>query len=112
MTQGFYTAISGMGAAQTKIDVIADNIANMNTVGFKESNVVFENLFSRTLTVGNAPFGNVGGKNPMQVGSGAQISSIIRNFTNGNYQTTGRDKDLLIQGSGFFSVQDPTEKLC
>ena len=70
MTQGFYTSISGMNTAQDKINVIADNIANMNTVAFKQSNVTFQNVFSRTISNGSSPLENIGGTNPMQVGFG------------------------------------------
>lgn len=106
MTQGFYTSISGMSTAQTKVDVIADNIANMNTTAFKQSNVTFQNLFSRTLSSGSGPLGSVGGKNPMQVGFGTKLSSITRNFTDGIFQSTGKSTDLYFEGKGYFSVLD------
>lgn len=104
MSQAFYTAIGGISASQKKIDVIADNIANMNTVAFKESNVYFENVFSRTLSMGSGPSSSQGGTNPMQIGLGVQLSSIDRNFANGTTQSTGRVSDLYIGGKGFFTV--------
>lgn len=111
MTQGFYTSISGMSTAQTKIDVIADNIANMNTTAFKQSNVTFQNLFSRTLSSGSGPLGSVGGKNPMQVGFGTKLASITRNFTDGIFQSTGKSSDLYFEGKGYFTVMDEHNQL-
>ncbi len=106
MTQGLYTAISGIKNFQSKMNVISDNVANMNTVGFKSSQVNFENLFSRTLSSGFAPLKDVGGTNPMQVGLGVTIGEISRNFSNGTVQTTGRSTDLNISGNGFFTLAD------
>lgn len=106
MSQGLFTAVSGITACQSKLDVISDNIANMNTVGFKSSQLNFENVFSRTLSAGSAPSGNLGGSNPIQLGLGVAIGEIGRNFTNGTVQTTGRSTDLNIQGQGFFTLQN------
>lgn len=106
MSQGLSAAISGIRINQSKIDVVSDNIANMNTVAFKSSLVNFENVFVKTLTSGTAPGANIGGTNPMQIGLGATISEITRNFSGGTVQTTGRPNDLNIQGSGFFTLQD------
>lgn len=106
MSQGLYVAASGIKACQSKVDVVADNIANINTVGFKSSQVTFENVFSRTLSSGSSPSENLGGSNPMQIGLGVTISDISRNFTGGTIQSTGRSSDLNIGGSGFFTVQN------
>ncbi len=106
MTQGLYTAISGIKNFQSKMNVISDNVANMNTVGFKSSQVNFENLFSRTLSSGFAPLSDIGGTNPMQVGLGVTIGEISRDFTNGTVQTTGKSTDLSISGNGFFTLAD------
>jgi len=107
MSQGLFIAVGGIKACQTKIDVISDNVSNMNTAGFKSSQVTFENVLARTLSSGSSPSGNVGGSNPMQIGLGVGISDISRNFTGGTVQTTGRSTDLNVQGNGFFSVQNP-----
>ena len=106
MSQGLFTAVSGITACQSKLDVISDNIANMNTVGFKSSQLNFENVFSRTLSAGSAPSGGTGGANPIQLGLGVAVGEIGRNFTNGTVQTTGRSTDLNIQGQGFFTLQN------
>ncbi len=105
MTQAFFTSIGGITAAQSKIDVVSDNIANMNTVAFKESQLTFQNVFSNTLTTGSAPTNSMGGSNPRQIGLGVTIGSISRNFKSGTIQTTGKNTDLNIQGGGFFTVQ-------
>ena len=98
MSQGFYTSISGIQASQQKIDVISDNIANINTVGFKESMVNFSDVYSRTLTLGSAPTKAMGGTNPQQIGLGTKTSSISKNFTIGANQSTGVLSDLYLDG--------------
>jgi flagellar hook protein FlgE len=106
MSQGFFTSVGGILAAQSKIDVIADNIANMNTTGFKESKITFENIYSKTFSSGTAPSSSSGGINPMQVGLGVQVAEVSKNFQSGTIQSTGRSDDLNIQGDGFFSLKD------
>ncbi len=106
MSQGLFTASSGIAANQARIDVIADNIANMNTVGFKSSQINFETVFSRQLSAGSPPTGNVGGINPREIGLGVTVSEIGKNFSSGSIQTTGRSTDLNIQGEGFFCVRN------
>lgn len=111
MTQAFYTAIGGMAAGQTKITVVADNIANMNTIGFKASNVNFSDVYYRTSSTGQAPTGQLGGINPKQIGIGVQTASITRDFTAGTTLTTGLNTDLCINGSSFFTVASPTVEI-
>jgi flagellar hook protein FlgE len=105
--QAFNTSMSGMNAAQTAITVVADNIANLNTWGFKESTVSFQDIWYNTTTGGSAPTANRGGTNGIQVGIGTTVSSITRNFEPSTINTTGRQSDLYIQGHGFFTVQAP-----
>lgn len=107
MSQAFYTAIGGISAAQSKISVVADNIANMNTTAFKSSNMQFENVYSKTISTGTSPSTVSGGTNPMQVGLGVTVSSISRNFTSGTVQSTGRNTDLNIKGNGYFTLDGP-----
>ena len=111
MTQAFYTAISGMSAGQTKVSVVADNIANMNTVGFKASKVNFSDIYYRTSSTGQAPTGGVGGTNPKQIGIGVQTASIARDFSAGTTLTTGLTTDLCINGNSFFTVASPTVEI-
>ncbi len=104
MSQALFTSITGMTTSQTKLDVIANNIANMNTTAFKSSNLTFSDLYSRTLSVGSSPSTSTGGINPMQVGLGVGFAGISTDFTNGSVQTTGNTNDLNIQGRGWFTV--------
>jgi flagellar hook protein FlgE len=101
-----YSSVAGVRANQTRLDVIANNIANMNTTAFKSGDVRFSALFSQTLNGGSAPGGGLGGTNPQQVGSGVMVSDISTNFAQGGTQFTGRNTDLQIAGNGFFSLID------
>lgn len=105
MSQSLYTAMGGISAAQSQINVISNNVANINTTAFKESQVVFQDLFSTTRTAGNAPTVTTGGKNPIQVGLGVQVGAIARNFDSGTWVSTGKTSDMMIQGNGFFTVR-------
>ncbi len=106
MTRGLYAAVSGIRGNQTSLDVIANNVANMNTIAFKSSDARFSALFSQTINGGSAPSGNLGGINPSQIGSGTQVSDISTNFNQGGAQFTGQNTDLLINGEGFFVLQE------
>lgn len=105
MSQGFYTAMSGITSSQQKIDVISDNIANINTVGFKESMINFSDVFTKTITLGSAPTRSLGGTNPMQIGLGTKVANISKNYASGTPQSTGVISDLYLDGQGFFCVQ-------
>ncbi len=100
------TAVTGLQSHQTKLDVIANNIANVNTVGYRSSRVLFQDLFSQMLRGGSAPVGNFGGSNPQQVGLGVRIASIDVNHQQGSLLSTGVSSDLAIQGNGFFVLSD------
>lgn len=113
MTQAFYNAISGINANQSQLVVVSDNIANMNTIGFKGSRVTFSDIYYNTLSSGSAPTRTMGGTNGKQIGAGVQIASIDKDFTNGTVNSTGITTDCNIQGNGFFVVQSATgEALC
>lgn len=111
MSQGFYTAISGITSSQQKIDVISDNIANINTVGFKESQINFSDVFAKTVTLGSAPTRSLGGTNPMQIGLGTKVASISKNFAGGTPQSTGVISDLYLDGQGFFCVEGANNEI-
>lgn len=111
MSQGFYTAISGIQSSQQKIDVISDNIANINTVGFKEAMINFSDVFAKTLTMGSAPTKAMGGQNPMQIGLGTKTANISKNFTCGANQSTGVLSDLYLDGQGFFCVEGSNSEI-
>src|SRR5215211_2747962 len=101
------TALTGLQAAETTIDVVGNNVANSNTVGFKESNVLFATQFLQTQSIGSAPSTSSGGTNPRQIGLGVSVAEIAPDFTQGTIQVSANPLDLAIQGDGFFMVQGP-----
>jgi len=103
-----YAAISGMKSQQIKLDVIANNVANLNTFGYKSSRVAFSDLLSQSLRAASAPQAGRGGTNPVQVGVGVQLASIDTIIIQGSIQTTGNLTDLAINGEGYFVVYDGT----
>ncbi|HEY8488235.1 MAG TPA: flagellar hook-basal body complex protein, partial [Thermaerobacter sp.] len=109
MMRSLYAGISGLQNHQLRMDVIGNNIANVNTVGFKASRVTFKELFNQTLRGASAPAGPArGGANPIQIGLGTALGGIDVIHQAGNPQVTGVATDLAIQGDGFFVVQDAT----
>ncbi len=111
MIRSMYSAVSGLRAHQTMMDVVGNNIANVNTNGFKKSNVVFQDILSQTLNGASAPRAGLGGTNAAQIGLGVQVNNIAQNFLQGALQTTGRDLDLSIQGDGFFNLEQDGQQL-
>jgi flagellar hook protein FlgE len=106
MLRSMFAAVSGLQAHQTFMDVVGNNIANVNTTGFKAGTVEFEDLLSQTLNGAGLPqSGTTGGTNPAQVGLGVRLAAIGTNFSQGAAQETGRSTDFAIQGDGFFVVQ-------
>jgi flagellar hook protein FlgE len=97
-----------MQAAETTIDVVGNNVANANTVGFKESNVLFATQFMQTQSIGSAPSASSGGTNPRQIGLGVKVSEIAPDFTQGTIEISSNPLDLAIQGDGFFIVAGPS----
>ena len=110
MTQALQTSATGINVGQQQINVIANNVANINTVAYKSANMTFETLFSNTLSHGSAATKEGGGTNPMQIGLGVKIGGISRNFESGSFVNTGRDTDVMISGNGYFVVQDDDGK--
>jgi len=104
----FSTAVTGLQASETTIDVAGNNVANANTVGFKSSDVVFATQFLQTLSLGSAPTNASGGTNPKQIGVGTQVAAITPNFSQGTIQISSNPSDLAIQGDGFFIVRATT----
>ena len=102
--RSLWAGVSGLQAHQIAMDVEGNNIANVNTSGFKYSRANFSDMLSQTAKIATAPQGNIGGKNPMQVGLGTEVNSVTRIFSQGSVQTTGKATDLAIQGDGFFVV--------
>lgn len=104
MLRSLYSGVSGMKSFQTKMDVIANNIANVNTTAFKSSRVRFQDMLSQTLSSAQGPGTNLGGVNPRQVGLGVKVGSIDAMMENGALQPTNRELDFAIEGNGFFVV--------
>lgn len=106
MLRSMFTGISGLSVHQTMLDVTSNNIANVNTTGFKSASTRFEDTFSQLVKSGAAPKLNErGGMNPSQVGLGVKLQSITNNFTGGAAQSTGRNLDTMINGDGFFVLK-------
>lgn len=106
MMRSLFSGVSGLRAHQTRMDVISNNIANVNTNGFKYSRVTFAETFAQTIKSAVAPNSSAGGSNPQQVGLGTQVASIDTIVTQGSLSQTGRTTDLAIQGNGFFVLSD------
>ena len=102
-----YTAVSALKAQQTKLDVVGNNIANVNTIGYKGQNVSFSDLLSQTLSNSASAnsASNRGGVNAQQVGLGVGLASVTTNMSTGSTEATGTASDLSISGSGFFIVE-------
>lgn len=106
MMRSLYSAVSALRNHQTRLDVIGNNIANVNTVGFKSGRVTFKEAFAQVVRGAQAPAAGTGGRNPMQVGLGMDIASIDQLFTQGNLQYSEVTTDLAVQGDSFFMVSD------
>ena len=105
LTSALTTALTGLSAAETQIDVIGNNLANSQTVGFKSSDVIFGTQFLQTLSLGAGPTQNNGGVNPRQIGLGVQVAEIAANHNQGTIEISSSASDLAIQGDGFFIVE-------
>jgi flagellar basal-body rod protein FlgG len=105
MIRALYTSTTGMNAQELQLDVVSNNLANVNTSGFKKSSAQFEDLFYQTLRAAGAETVG-GGQVPtgIQVGSGVRPSSVNKIFTQGDFILTDNDLDLAIEGRGFFKI--------
>lgn len=113
MLRSMYSGISGLKNSQTKLDVVGNNIANVNTFGFKKGRVTFKDIISQNMSGATGStidqtenINGFGGTNVRQVGLGAQIGSIDCISTQGNLQTTNRTLDVAISGDGYLTVYD------
>lgn len=104
-TSSLFIGLTGLNTHSRKLDIIGNNIANVNTTAFKSSRIMFETLFQRNLSFGSGPTATSGGINPRQIGNGVGIGAIQRDFNNGTINATGDLRDLAIDGSGFFMVE-------
>ncbi len=110
MMRSLFAGVSGIRNHQTWLDIIGNNIANVNTVGYKSSRATFAEALAQTLRSATGPHSGFGGTNPMQVGLGLQLESVDTQFQQGAFESTGNYTDLAIQGNGFFVVSDGSQK--
>jgi flagellar hook protein FlgE len=111
MLRSLYSGISGLNAHQKMIDVTGNNIANVNTAGYKSSSVQFQDAMSQMMGAAGSPQNGQGGTNAAQVGLGVRVAGITQNFSQGSAQTTGKSGDMMIQGDGFFVTRSGNETL-
>ena len=104
MMRSLFSGVSGLKSHQTRMDVIGNNIANVNTIGFKSSRVTFADTLYQTQTGAAAPTDTVGGTNPKQIGLGVGVASIDLLFNDASTQSTGKNTDLALSGNGLFVV--------
>lgn len=110
MLRSMYSGIGGMKNFQTKLDVIGNNIANVNTYGFKKGRVTFKDIASQTISGASSAQANRGGTNAKQIGLGSALASVDTIMTNSSMQTTGRALDLAVDGDGFFVVKNGSQQ--
>jgi flagellar hook protein FlgE len=106
MASSLQTAVLGMRAYQEMLNVTGNNIANADTVAFKEDRITFSDMFSRTLSRGMKASEDVGGTNPIQIGLGVRVASVAKNMSQGSFTSTEKPFDLALDGDGFFVVFD------
>ncbi len=111
MLRSLFSGISGLRAHQTMLDVTGNNIANVNTAGFKSSQVQFQDTLSQVLSNAGAAQPGIGGTNPAQVGLGVKVAGVTTNFQQGASQLTNRQTDMMISGDGFFVVNKGGEQV-
>ena len=111
MIRSMYSAVSGLKGHQTRMDVVGNNIANVNTTGFKASRVTFADMISQNLSGASSPTGTIGGVNPKQIGLGMSVAATDLLYTNGSVQQTGKNTDVAIsRGDGLFIVSRGEQK--
>ncbi|MFP7169131.1 flagellar basal body rod protein FlgG [Terribacillus sp. 7520-G] len=109
MLRSLYSGISGMKGFQTNLDVVSNNIANVNTSGYKKSRITFQDMMNQQIKASTDPTAQTGGTNASQVGLGSKVGSIDNVHTQGNRQNTDRTLDLALEGEGMFIVSaNPT----
>ncbi|PKM80848.1 MAG: flagellar hook-basal body protein [Firmicutes bacterium HGW-Firmicutes-14] len=110
MMRSMFSGVSGLRNHQIRMDVIGNNIANVNTVGFKRSRATFRDMLSQNIRGASSPEGGKGGTNPQQVGLGMTLNSIDTIHSQGSSEITGKITDLMVDGDGFFIVGDGSNR--
>lgn len=111
MSFALMAGVTGLQAHQRMLDVAGNNLANINTIGFKSSKIVFSELLSQILKRASQPTGTIGGVNPQQIGSGVQIAAISPDTSQGNLINTNSPLDLAVEGEGYFVLSDGGQNL-
>ena len=106
MGSALSAGVSGLKAHQAMLDVAGNNLANVNTTGFKGSSVTFSELLSQTIKGASGSSDNLGGTNPQQIGSGVEVSGVRKDMGQGNIVSTGQDLDVAIDGNGYFVLNN------
>lgn len=109
MPRSLFSGASGMNNHQTAMDVVANNIANIDTTGYKASTAGFQDIVSQTVSAAAAPTATLGGRNAKQIGLGVTIAGIGKDMTEGSTQTTDRPLDFAIHGEGYFVAKNGTQ---
>ncbi len=108
MERALWTAAAGMAVQQTNLDVISNNLANVNTTGFKKSRAEFQDLLYQTVNApGTASSSSTNLPSGVQIGLGAKTAAVKRMFVQGDFKNTGNSLDVIIAGDGFFKVSKP-----
>lgn len=110
LLNSLFAGVSGLRNHQSMMDVIGNNIANVNTIGYKGSRVTFSDTFNQFVKAGTNPTENTGGTNTFQVGLGMKINSIDRNWNQGTFERTGITTDMALQGPGLFVLKNNGEQ--
>ncbi|NOX18057.1 MAG: flagellar hook protein FlgE [Chlorobi bacterium] len=109
LINSLFSGVSGLRNHQSMMDVIGNNIANVNTIGYKGSRVTFSDTFNQFIRFGSNPTTNSGGTNTFQIGLGMKMNSVDRNWNQGTFERTGITTDLALQGSGLFVLKNNGE---
>ena len=110
MIQAMYSGVSGLKAFKAQLDVIGNNIANLNTIGYKSSRVSFREMMNQTVSAGSSPGQGLGGTNPTQIGLGVTVAAIDTDTSQGSLQATGRMTDVAVEGAGYFVMGNGIER--
>jgi flagellar hook protein FlgE len=109
LSSALFTGLSGLDVNQTWMQVVGNNIANVNTTAFKSTRALFKPQFYVTDSAGSPPDGDFGGSNPSQLGLGATVGALQKDFSQGSITPTGKSTDMAIDGDGFFITQDASQ---
>src|SRR5688572_29244782 len=110
LTSTLFTGLSGLDVNQTRLNVVGNNIANVNTIAFKSSRALFKPQFYVSDGGGSPPSADFGGTNPSQRGLGAAVAAIEKDFSPGSIEPTGKSTDVAVDGAGFFVVQSVADQ--